>query len=159
MPLQPFDYCLTTFDDRLTAFTTAHYRFTTVSRDRICRSSAIVNIACLGGIPPPPTLGIFDNAVLFILQLPRARPLPGNCTLDKSDGAFLFVVRTFSIFSNLFREGHGILARLNKVLPQEFLTLCSISPTIISISPGCHIGCPCNKGSAARRGDICFAKM
>ena len=39
------------------------------------------------------------------------------------------------------------------------LTLCSISHIIISISPGCHIGCPCNEGSATRRGDICFAKM
>ena len=168
-----------------------------------------------------------DPNCIFIMQTTRVRPLPGNCTLDKSDGSFLFVVRTFSIFPNLFRECHGSLVLLAKYrfmsepstfinkshiliwLPrvrdcplfgilaempwaglkrevfyflksQDYssgfyhsyvsgenhsgprpknLTLCSISPTIISISPGCHIGCPCNEGSATCRGDICFAKM
>ena len=29
----------------------------------------------------------------------------------------------------------------------------------LAVFRSCHIGCPCNEGSATRRGDICFAKM
>ena len=70
---------------------------------QMCRSDHIRFIS--------PTLLAFltRSSYLFIMQTTRVRPLPGNCTLDKSDGSFLFVVRTFSIFPNLFRKCHGSL--------------------------------------------------
>ena len=29
----------------------------------------------------------------------------------------------------------------------------------VGLTPIAYLGCPCNEGSAARGGDICFAKM